>query len=117
MGRLSTHVLDTVRGRPAAGVAVELWRLDEDGSRSRIAGAVTNSDGRTDAPLLGEADYRPGSYELTFAIGPYFRAAGLGAEPPFLDVVPIRFRMSEPDGRYHVPLVCTPWSYSTYRGS
>jgi 5-hydroxyisourate hydrolase len=117
MGRLSTHVLDTVSGKPAAGVAVELWRLEADGSRSRVTAAQTNADGRTDAPLFDESAFVTGTYELTFAIGAYFRAAGLGADTPFLDVVPIRFTMAEPDGRYHVPLVCTPWSYSTYRGS
>jgi hydroxyisourate hydrolase len=117
MGRLSTHVLDTVRGRPAAGVAVELWRIAPDGSRALVIALTTNADGRTDAPLLDEAAFQTGAYELSFAIGDYFRASGLGEDPPFLDVVPIRFRMSEPNGRYHVPLVCTPWSYSTYRGS
>jgi hydroxyisourate hydrolase len=117
MGRLSTHVLDTVRGKPAHGVAVDLWRLTPDGGRSHVVSAVTNADGRTDAPLLADAGFVTGTYELTFAIGAYFRAAGHGDDPPFLDVVPIRFRITEADGRYHVPLVCTPWSYSTYRGS
>ena len=117
MGHLSTHVLDTVRGKPAAGVAIELWSLAPDGSRSLVTTATTNADGRTDAPLMTGAAFQTGTYELTFAIGPYFKAAGAGNDPPFLDVVPIRFRMTEADGRYHVPLVCTPWSYSTYRGS
>ena len=117
MGRLSTHILDTVRGRPAAGVKIDLWRLGTDGARSHVTGTLTNADGRTDAPLLIGESYVPGTYELTFEIGPYFKANGQGGDPPFLDVVPIRFTMTEPDGHYHVPLVCTPWSYSTYRGS
>ena len=117
MGRLSTHVLDTVRGKPAAGVKVDLWRLGPDGGRTHVAAALTNADGRTDAPLLIGDTYATGAYEITFEIGPYFKAAGQGDTPPFLDVVPIRFHMTESDGHYHVPLVCTPWSYSTYRGS
>ena len=117
MGRLSTHVLDTVNGRPAAGVAITLDRLDADGSRERLAQLVTNADGRTDAPLLS-GTLMPGTYELTFAIGAYFR--GLGTflpEPAFLDLVPIRFGIAEAEGHYHVPLLASPWSYSTYRGS
>jgi 5-hydroxyisourate hydrolase len=117
MGHLSTHVLDTVNGRPGAGIAVTLDRLRLDGSRERLTEAVTNGDGRTDAPLLSGA-LAVGTYELTFAIGAYFR--GLGTvlpEPAFLDLVPVRFGIAEPEGRYHVPLLASPWSYSTYRGS
>lgn len=118
MGRLSTHVLDTAGGRPAQGVAIELRRIDADGGRPLIATARTNADGRTDAPLLADASFRTGVYELTFAIGDYFRSTGLApAGPAFLDVVPVRFQMTDPDGRYHVPLVCSPYAYSTYRGS
>ena len=117
MGHLSTHVLDTVNGRPGAGIAVTLDRLGADGSRERLAETVTNSDGRTDAPLL-TGTLVPGSYELTFAIGAYFRGLGTAvAEPAFLDLVPVRFGIAEPEGRYHVPLLASPWSYSTYRGS
>ncbi|MFJ5370587.1 hydroxyisourate hydrolase [Bosea sp. CER48] len=117
MGRLSTHVLDTVNGRPAAGVAISLERLHADGSRERLAQLVTNADGRTDAPLLS-GTLLPGSYELSFAIGAYFRGLGTALpEPAFLDLVPIRFGISEPEGHYHVPLLASPWSYSTYRGS
>ena len=117
MGHLSTHVLDTVNGRPGAGIAVTLDRLGADGSRERLAEAVTNADGRTDAPLLTGA-LVPGTYELTFAIGVYFRGLGTTLpEPAFLDLVPIRFGIAEPEGRYHVPLLASPWSYSTYRGS
>lgn len=116
-GRLSTHVLDTHRGRPAAGVAVELVEL-WDGIARPVARAVTNADGRTDAPLIAGRPLPIARYELRFALGAYF--AGLGvpaADPPFLDVVPIRFAIAEPEGYYHVPLLATPWGYTTYRGS
>jgi 5-hydroxyisourate hydrolase len=117
MGRLSTHVLDTANGKPARGVALELMAL-EGGARRLIVEAVTNQDGRTDAPLLTGESFGPGSYELLFHVGDYFRSLGAtAAEPPFLDVVPIRFTIAEPDGHYHVPLLVSPWSYSTYRGS
>lgn len=116
-GRLTTHVLDTTRGRPAPGVAVELHELGGEAS-ALIAAAVTNADGRTEPPLLGGAPLRIGTYELRFALGAYFRGTGaLLAEPPFLDVVPIRFAIAEPEGHYHVPLLASPWSFSTYRGS
>ncbi|WP_237476497.1 hydroxyisourate hydrolase [Lichenibacterium dinghuense] len=115
MGRLSTHVLDTARGRPAAGVPVTLDRIAADGARSRVAVAVTNADGRTDAPLLAGDAFAAGTYELVFAVGSYFADLAPGA--PFLDVVPLRFTVSDPDGHYHVPLLVSPWSYSTYRGS
>ena len=115
MAGLTTHVLDTVNGRPAAGVEIELFELGPDGVRVRIAQARTNKDGRTDSPLIPAADARPGSFELEFHIGDYFRKAG--AASPFLDIVPIRFNITDPAAHYHVPLVATPWSYSTYRGS
>ena len=117
MGRLSTHVLDTANGKPARGVRIELFALD-GGEPRKLADAVTNADGRTDPPLLVGDAYRPGSYELVFHAGDYFRSLGAAtADPPFLDVVPIRFNLAEPDGHYHVPLLVSPWSYSTYRGS
>jgi 5-hydroxyisourate hydrolase len=117
MARLSTHVLDTVRGGPAKGVAISLFRL-EGSARHLIAQAITNADGRTDAPLLMGDAYKPGTYELEFAIGAYFRGAGhVLPSPAFLDVVPIRFGMHESDGHYHVPLLASPHAYSTYRGS
>ena len=117
MGRLSTHVLDTVHGKPAAGVAIALDALLPDGSRERIADVVTNADGRTEAPLL-TGTLPIGSYELTFAIGDYFRHLHTKLpEPAFLDLVPIRFAIAEPQGHYHVPLLASPWSYSTYLGS
>jgi 5-hydroxyisourate hydrolase len=118
MGRLSTHVLDTVRGRPAHDVVVELQVLDPDGSWRRLKQVRTNADGRTDEPLLSGDDFRIGTYLLTFAIGPCFKASGLAAaEPPFLDLVPLRFSVADATAHYHVPLLATPWSYSTYRGS
>ncbi len=117
MGRLSTHVLDTMHGKPAPGVVIDLYRLDGE-SRSLVKSTKTNGDGRTDEPLLTGDAFKPGSYELVFHIGAYFRAKGVAsAEPAFLDAVPIRFGINEPDGHYHVPLLATPWSYSTYRGS
>lgn len=118
MGRLSTHVLDTVNGKPAANVAIELHVLGPDGGWKLVTKARTNADGRTDQPLLSGTEFKAGTYMLSFRIADYF--AGLGtrlADPPFLDVVPLRFTMAEPDGNYHVPLLASPWSYSTYRGS
>ena len=117
MGRLSTHVLDTAHGRPAAGVAVELYGVAGD-TRSLVTRTTTNADGRTDAPLMSGEGFRTGPYELVFHVGDYFRRLGVPlAEPPFLDRVPIRFALAEPDGHYHVPLLVSPWSYATYRGS
>ncbi|MGL4727336.1 MAG: hydroxyisourate hydrolase [Bosea sp. (in: a-proteobacteria)] len=118
MGRLSTHVLDTVAGGPASGVRIVLERLMPVGGRHRITEAITNADGRTDAPLLAGEAMQAGSYELTFHIGEYFRARGHKlSEPPFLDVVPIRFQIADANGHYHVPLLASPHAYSTYRGS
>lgn len=112
-GRLSTHVLDNVRGGPAAGVRVALYEVGAS-ARALVVTALTNADGRTDAPLLGGGPLRIGTYELQFTVGDYFTGV---ADPPFLDVIPIRFSIAEPEGHYHVPLLVTPWSYSTYRGS
>ena len=118
MPRLSTHVLDTASGRPAANVALALYRIEPDGGRTLLAEARTNADGRTDAPLLAGEAFGVGLYEIEFRVGAYFRAQGAPlAEPPFLDVVPLRFGIAEPDGHYHVPLLVSPWSFSTYRGS
>lgn len=116
-GRLSTHVLDTHAGRPAVGLAVELYEFAGDRAH-RIATATTNADGRTDQPLIGGRPLPIGRYELRFAVGDHFRSRGIEqGDPPFLDIVPLRFSIAEPEGHYHVPLLCTPWSYSTYRGS
>jgi 2-oxo-4-hydroxy-4-carboxy-5-ureidoimidazoline decarboxylase len=117
-GRLSTHVLDTHGGRPAADVPVELWELSRDGDARLLVRTATNQDGRTDKPLIAERPVPIGIYELRFSIAGYFKARGVElAEPPFLDAVPIRFAVAEPEAHYHVPLVTTPWSYATYRGS
>ncbi|WP_341915317.1 hydroxyisourate hydrolase [Ferrovibrio terrae] len=117
MARLSTHVLDTMHGKPAAGVTIELYALDGD-ARRLVKTVTTNADGRTDAPLLAGEAYKPGQYELVFHIGAYFRGLGVTLPSPgFLDIVPLRFAMAEADGHYHVPLLASPWSYSTYRGS
>ncbi len=116
-GRLSTHVLDTYHGRPAPGVAVTLYEIGAS-ARGAIVSGTTNKDGRTDAPLITGEPLRIGTYELQFSVGEYFaRECVRTADPPFLDIVPIRFSISEAEGHYHVPLVVTPWSYSTYRGS
>jgi 5-hydroxyisourate hydrolase len=117
MGRLTTHVLDTAHGRPAAGLRVALYRLEAGGERL-LAEIITNADGRGDAPLLSGDALTAGVYELRFALGAYFAAAGAALpDPPFLDVVPVRFGIADPAGHYHVPLLASPWAYSTYRGS
>jgi 5-hydroxyisourate hydrolase len=116
-GYLTTHVLDTARGMPAAGLRIRLYRVSGNSHR-RIAEAVTNDDGRTDAPILPAGKFAPGTYELVFCAGDYLRATGqAGAEPLFLDEVPIRFGMADPEAHYHVPLLLSPYGYSTYRGS
>jgi len=118
MRQLSIHVLDIAHGRPAAGVAVTLYRLAGDGARVLVRETRTNADGRTDEPLLSGESWAPGTHELVFGVGAYFSGTGTPlAEPPFLDLVPVRFTMAGPDRRYHVALLVSPWSYSTYRGS
>jgi 5-hydroxyisourate hydrolase len=115
-GWLTTHVLDTARGCPAAGVRIRLYRLSGE-SRRKVAETVTNDDGRTDAPILPRDRFVVGTYELVFCAGDYLRASGqAGVEPLFLDEVPIRFGMAEA-AHYHVPLLLSPYGYSTYRGS
>lgn len=115
-GYLTTHVLDTAKGCPAEGIKIALYRVSGNSHR-KIAEAVTNSDGRTDAPILPEGDFKTGTYELIFFCGDYLRATQEGLdETLFLDEVPIRFGMSEA-AHYHVPLLLSPFGYSTYRGS
>lgn len=115
-GYLTTHVLDTARGCPAAGLEITLHRIEGD-THVPVGSAVTNDDGRTEAPILPEAAFAPGVYELVFACGTYLRATGqVQADPAFLDEVPIRFGMAE-RAHYHVPLLLSPFAYSTYRGS
>jgi 2-oxo-4-hydroxy-4-carboxy-5-ureidoimidazoline decarboxylase len=118
-GRLTTHVLDTAHGRPAQGMRLDLLRADAPaGTWSRVASLVTNDDGRGAGPLLAGPALVPGHYELCFHVGAYFRSLGVALpEPAFLDRVPIRFGIADPAGHYHVPLLVTPWSYATYRGS
>src|SRR5215469_250758 len=143
-GKLSTHVLDTAKGRPAAGLKIQLWRIEAK-ERRLLKEAVTNQDGRTETPLLSGEELKPGLYELLFQVGPYFQslsrhspaAAGKAdlsrrseakaegtentflesAGDTFLDDVPVRFRILNPEENYHVPLLVSPWSYTTYRGS
>lgn len=115
-GYLTTHVLDTALGRPAAGIEISLYRVSGS-SHNKIAGAVTNADGRTDTPILPADKFKPGSYELIFHTGAYQETSGqVAADGQFLGDIPIRFTMSE-DDHYHVPLLLSPYGYSTYRGS
>lgn len=117
MGRLTTHVLDTASGHPAVGMRVDFAVHDATGWQP-IKTVYTNKDGRTDEPLLTGAAMRTGEFELLFHVAEYFRGKGQRVtQPPFLDRVPLRFGISDIDAHYHVPLLCTPWSYSTYRGS
>ena len=117
MGRLSTHVLDTARGKPAAGVRITLYRISGQSHR-KVKEMVTNADGRTDGPMLEGAALTEGRYELVFAAGDYLRASGQAGEGVlFLDEIPIRFGVPDADAHYHVPLLISPFGYSTYRGS
>jgi 5-hydroxyisourate hydrolase len=118
MARLSTHVLDTAHGVPAAGVRLTLHRVGDDGDDELVTDRITNPDGRTDSPLLSGAAIPTGRYRLTFHAGDYFRGRGvLLPDPPFVDVVQLHFGIADTAGHYHVPLLVSPWSYSTYRGS
>jgi len=115
---LSTHVLDTMHGTPAGGMAVSLFRLDAGGTATLLLQVTLDADGRASAPLLGGADARAGRYRLVFAVAAYFAARGVTLpQPPFLDEVPIDFGIADASAHYHVPLLVSPWSYSTYRGS
>jgi 5-hydroxyisourate hydrolase len=117
MGKLSTHVLDTAAGKPAADLRVELWSMRENGEQL-VKTVRTNADGRTDSPLLEGPAMAVGTYELLFFVGDYFAAADVAeSEPRFLDIVPVRFGIADASANYHVPLLVSPWSYTTYRGS
>ena len=118
MGKLTTHVLDTMHGCPAAGLALTLHRLDEQGGATLIKALRLNHDGRADAPLLEGEALVAGRYRLVFALGDYFRARGVAlAEPAFLDRVPLEFGIADTAAHWHVPLLASPYSFSTYRGS
>jgi 5-hydroxyisourate hydrolase len=126
MGQLTTHVLDIAQGHPAAGLDIELWRIGPDSKKTLLTTTQTNRDGRTDQPLLSEGELVAGVYELVFAVGPYFRRQGTsellpqgppGTALPFLNRVPVQFGIGDPMASYHVPLLVSPWAYSTYRGS
>ncbi len=117
MGRLTTHVLDTAEGRPAAGMTIEFSVL-ENGAWKRLKTVKTNADGRTDEPMLAGDAMQPGEYKLVFHVAEYFRGRGVKLpDPPFIDRVPLRFGIANAAEHYHVPLLASPWSYSTYRGS
>ncbi|MET3119468.1 5-hydroxyisourate hydrolase [Undibacterium sp. GrIS 1.8] len=117
MGRITTHVLDTAHGKPGQGVAVQLYQI-KDGQRIAVCSVQTNADGRCDQPLLESDALNTGVYEIDFDVGSYFQKMGVNLpEPSFLGVVTLRFGVAHPQQHYHVPLVVTPWSYSTYRGS
>ncbi|MEM9107819.1 MAG: hydroxyisourate hydrolase [Pseudomonadota bacterium] len=116
-GRLTTHVLDTASGKPAAGLSIELFAMDGE-TRSHLKTVATNSDGRCDAPLLSGDELKTGTFELVFHAGDYLRQSGIALnEPAFLDVIPIRFGIADAGAHYHVPLLISPYGYSTYRGS
>ena len=119
VGKLTTHVLDTAHGRPAAGMEIVLWSIDRDsGRRKEIVQIITNCDGRTDTPLLAADEMKIGTYELVFEVGDYFaRWQRQLPNPAFLDRVPIQFGIADVEAHYHVPLLVSPWAYSTYRGS
>lgn len=117
MSRLTTHVLDTAHGKPGRGIKIDLYKI-VDHSREFLLSISTNQDGRCDTPLLQGNDFKSGIYELDFHIGSYFQGLGVDLpKPNFLDVVTLRFGVADPSQHYHVPLVASPWSYSTYRGS
>ncbi|MCB8887997.1 hydroxyisourate hydrolase [Vreelandella malpeensis] len=117
MGWLTTHVLDTAKGQPGEGITIEVFRVCA-GKREHLGSVVTNSDGRCDEPVLQGEDFTPGEYELVFHAGDYLRTHGIEAtEPRFLDVIPLRFGVADESQHYHVPLLLSPFGYSTYRGS
>lgn len=117
-GKLTTHILDTAQGKPAAGVTVELFQISLSQNAKLIKTLTTNTDGRTDQPLLTSDEMEKGTYELRFAMGGYFTTQSDNLpDPLFLNIVPIRFSIAGTSEHYHIPLLCSPWSYSTYKGS
>ena len=117
-GKLTTHVLDTANGCPGKEIAIALWKLDSEvDSKTLLKTVKTNHDGRTDEPLLADGEFKMGVYELVFKVGNYFARYGEYPDPLFLNEIPIRFGISDLKAHYHVPLLVSPWSYSTYRGS
>ncbi len=118
-GRLTTHVIDTAQGRPAALMTIELWLVNpHGGDRTFLKAVRTNAQGRTDEPLLVDSELKSGHYELIFAVGDYFAKQEVAkSEQPFLGEVPVRFGIADATSHYHIPLLVSPWSYSTYRGS
>ena len=119
-GKLTTHVLDTANGCPGKGIAIALWKIDSNAnldSKTLLKTTETNHDGRTDRPLLVGEELTTGVYELVFTVGSYFAQYSDYSQPLFLDLIPIRFGISDTEAHYHVPLLVSPWSYSTYRGS
>jgi len=118
MGKLTTHVLDTAQGCPAPNLTIELWFLATPQHKELLKTVTTNADGRTDEPLLADDAFKTGVYELIFGVGDYFGTQSNDLpHPPFLDRVPLQFGIADPTTHYHVPLLVSPWSYSTYRGS
>ena len=118
MGQLSASVLDTLNGRPAAGVAIDLHRIEANGGRALLLKTATDAAGRTNPPLLDAASYRTGCYEVEFHLGAYFQTAGAAlADPPFLDVITVRIQLAESDGDYRLPIIAAPWGYQLYRGN
>lgn len=118
VGKLTTHVLDTARGCPAANMVVELWAIAPQSSQKTLLKTITtNADGRTDTPLLASDELKVGVYELVFVVGQYFADSENSTTLPFLDRIPIQFGIADPTAHYHVPLLVSPWAYSTYRGS
>ncbi len=115
-GFLTTHILDTARGCPANGVSIDLYKLDNE-SRTHMSSVVTNNDGRTDTPIIAKGELQQGVYELVFSIGEYFKGHAPDSTFPFIDVVPIRFGIDDENAHYHVPLLASPFGFSTYRGS
>jgi 5-hydroxyisourate hydrolase len=118
-GKLTTHVLDTAQGCPAANLSIELWSIQSQSGEKRLLKTIhTNADGRTDAPMLSESEMQIGVYELVFAVGAYFAGQPVKTDDPaFLDRIPLQFGIADPHAHYHVPLLVSPWAYSTYRGS